>query len=63
MKATPDYFPRAGIYAAGGGGEIHSEVLRQHREYYQANEAYNGAQIRVHVDFEGGIGQLNRIGD
>ena len=59
------YLPRnAGIYASGSGGigEIHSEGLRKQGDHW-VNDAYNNAKVRIHVDVEGGIGQINLIAD
>ena len=57
------YLPRdVGIYAAGSGGigEIHTEGLRRQGEHW-VNDAYNDAKVRIHVDVEGGIGQINLL--
>jgi hypothetical protein len=51
-----------GVYAAGNGGigEIHTEGLRRQGDHW-VNDAYNDAKVRIHVDIEGGIGQINLI--
>jgi hypothetical protein len=59
------YLPRGiGVYAAGSGGigEIHTEGLRRQGEHW-VNDAYNDAKVRIHLDIEGGIGQINLIGE
>lgn len=59
------YLPRdIGIYASGSGGigEIHTEGLRKQGDHW-VNDAYDTAKIRIHVDVEGGIGQINLISD
>jgi hypothetical protein len=59
------YLPHGvGVYASGSGGigEIHTEGLRQQGEHW-VNGAYNDARVRIHVDVEGGIGQINLIAD
>jgi len=54
----------AGIYASGSGGigEIHTEGLRKQGDHW-VNDAYDNAKVRIHVDVEGGIGQINLIVD
>jgi hypothetical protein len=59
------HLPRdIGIYATGSGGigEIHTEGLRKQGDHW-VNDAYNDAKVRIHVDVEGGIGQINLIAD
>ena len=53
-----------GIYATGSGGigEIHTEGLRKQGDHW-VSDAYDDAKIRIHVDVEGGIGQINLIVD
>ena len=57
------HLPRdVGIYASGSGGigEIHTEGLRKQGDHW-VNDAYDDAKVRVRVDVEGGIGQINLI--
>jgi N-terminal domain of toast_rack, DUF2154 len=57
------HFPRdVGVYATGEGGigEIHTEGLRKQGDHW-VNDAYNDAKVRIHVDVQGGIGQINLI--
>jgi hypothetical protein len=59
------HLPRdVGIYATGSGGigEIHTEGLRKQGDHW-VNDAYNDVKVRIHVDVEGGIGQINLIAD
>jgi hypothetical protein len=59
------HLPRdVGIYASGSGGigEIHTEGLRKQGDHW-VNDAYSEAKVRIHVDVEGGIGQINLIVD
>lgn len=51
-----------GIYASGSGGigEIHTEGLRKQGDHW-VNDAYDNAKVRVRVDVEGGIGQINLL--
>jgi hypothetical protein len=59
------HLPRdIGIYATGSGGigEIHTEGLHKQGDHW-ANDAYNNAKIRIHVDVQGGIGQINLVAD
>jgi hypothetical protein len=59
------HLPRdAGIYASGSGGigEIHTEGLRKQGDHW-VNDAYDDAKVRIRVDVEGGIGQINLIVD
>ena len=59
------HLPRdAGIYATGHGGigEIHTEGLRKQGDHW-VNDAYDNAKVRIHVDVQGGIGQINLIAD
>jgi hypothetical protein len=53
-----------GIYAAGSGGigEIHTEGLRRQGDHW-VNDSYDDAKVRIRVDVEGGIGQINLIVD
>jgi hypothetical protein len=63
-EATVHLPKGVGLYAAGSGGigEIHVEGLRRQGDHW-VNDAYNDAKIRIHVDVEGGIGQINLIAD
>lgn len=57
------HLPRnVGIYATGSGGigEIHTEGLRKQGDHW-VNDGYDAAKVRIHVDVEGGIGQINLI--
>jgi hypothetical protein len=57
------YLPRdIGVYASGRGGigEIHTAGLRRQGDHW-VNDAYHDAKVRIHVDVEGGIGQINLI--
>jgi len=57
------HLPRGvGIYASGSGGigEIHTEGLRKQGDHW-VNDAYDDAKIRIRVDVEGGIGQINLL--
>jgi len=59
------YLPRGvGIYATGSGGigEIHTEGLRRQGEHW-VNDAYDAAKVRIHLDVEGGIGEIKLIAD
>jgi hypothetical protein len=59
------HLPRdIGIYASGSGGigEIHTEGLRKQGDHW-VNDAYSDAKVRIHVDVEGGIGQINLVVD
>jgi hypothetical protein len=51
-----------GIYASGSGGigEIRTEGLRKQGDHW-VNDAYDDAKIRIRVDVEGGIGQINLL--
>jgi len=53
-----------GVYASGRGGigEIHTEGLRRQGDHW-VNDAYNDAKVRIHVDVEGGIGEITLISD
>ena len=53
-----------GVYATGKGGigEIHTEGLRKQDDHW-VNDAYNDAKVRIHVDVQGGIGQINLLMD
>ena len=53
-----------GIYATGSGGigEIHTEGLRKQGDHW-VNDAYDNAKVRIHVDVQGGIGQINLIAE
>jgi hypothetical protein len=54
----------AGVYATGRGGigEIKAEGLRRQGDHW-VNDAYDTAKVRIHVDVEGGIGQIRLIAD
>jgi predicted membrane protein len=57
------HLPRdVGIYATGSGGigEIHTEGLRKQGDHW-VNDAYDNAKVRIHVNVEGGIGQINLL--
>jgi hypothetical protein len=59
------YLPAGvGVYASGRGGigEIKTQGLRRQGDHW-VNDAYNDATVRIHVDVEGGIGQINLIAD
>jgi hypothetical protein len=59
------HLPRnVGVFATGSGGigEIHTEGLRKEGGHW-VNDAYDQAKVRIHVDVEGGIGQINLISD
>ena len=59
------HLPRdIGVYATGSGGigEIHTEGLHKQGDHW-VNDAYNNAKVRIHVDVQGGIGQINLIAD
>ena len=59
------HLPRdIGVYATGHGGigEIHTEGLRKQDDHW-VNDAYKDATVRIKVDVEGGIGQINLIVD
>jgi hypothetical protein len=53
-----------GIYATGSGGigDIHTEGLRKQGDHW-VNDAFDNAKVRIRVDVEGGIGQINLIAD
>ncbi len=53
-----------GVYASGRGGigEIHTEGLRRQGDHW-VNDAYDNAKVRIHVDVEGGIGEIRLISD
>ena len=54
----------AGVYATGRGGigEVKAEGLRKEGDHW-INDAYDTANVRVHVDVEGGIGSITLIGN
>jgi len=59
------YLPTdAGVYADahGGIGEISVRGLHQVGGHYE-NDAYDTAKVKVHVNVNGGIGQITLIGD
>ena len=59
------HLPRdVGVYASGRGGigEIHTEGLRRQGDHW-VNDAYDDAKVRIHVDVEGGIGEIRLISD
>ncbi len=51
-----------GIYASGSGGigEIHTEGLRKQGDHW-VNDSYDDAKVRIRVEVEGGIGQINLL--
>lgn len=51
-----------GIYATGSGGigEIHVEGLHKQGDHW-VNDAYDDAKVRIHINVEGGIGQINLL--
>jgi hypothetical protein len=53
-----------GVYATGRGGigEIHTEGLRRQGDHW-VNDAYDDAKVRIHLDVEGGIGEIRLIAD
>jgi N-terminal domain of toast_rack, DUF2154 len=63
-EATVHLPSNVGVYAAGTGGigEIHVEGLRKQGGHW-VNDAYNDANVRIRVDVEGGIGQIDLIAD
>ena len=63
-EATVHLPHNTGIYAMGTGGigEIHTEGLRKQGDHW-VNDVYNDAKVRIHIDIEGGIGQINLIAD
>jgi predicted membrane protein len=57
------HLPRdAGIYATGSGGigDIHVEGLRKQGDHW-VNDAYDNAKVKIRVEVEGGIGQINLL--
>jgi hypothetical protein len=59
------HLPRdVGVYASGRGGigEIHTQGLRRQGDHW-VNDAYDGAKVRIHVDVEGGIGEITLISE
>jgi predicted membrane protein len=54
----------AGVYvkAQGGIGSIHSTGLRQEGDHL-INDAYDHSKASIHLDIEGGIGQINLLAD
>ena len=54
----------AGVYATavGGIGEIKARGLRKESSHW-VNDRYDTAAVKVHVNVEGGIGQITLIGD
>jgi hypothetical protein len=63
-QATVQLPRDVGIYASGRGGigEIHTEGLRRQGDHW-VNDAYDDAKVRIHVDVEGGIGEIRLIAD
>jgi hypothetical protein len=61
-EATIHLPGNVGVYASGSGGigEIHIEGLRKQGSHW-VNDAYDTAKVRIHVDVEGGIGEINLI--
>jgi len=53
-----------GVYASGSGGigEIHAQGLTKEGDHW-VNDAYRNAGVRVHVDVQGGIGEIRLIAD
>jgi len=53
----------AGVYAEahGGIGEISARGLRKVGSHYE-NDAYETAKVKVHVNVNGGVGQITLIG-
>lgn len=59
------YLPQGvGLYAkaAGGLGEINVKGLRKEGDHW-VNDAYDKAKVQVHVDVQGGVGQINIIAE
>ena len=63
-EATVRLPMNAGVYATahGGIGEIQARGLRKEGDHW-VNDAYDRAKVQVHVDVQGGIGQITLIGD
>ena len=53
-----------GIYARGSGGigEVKADGLRREGDHW-VNDAYDRAKVKIHVDVQGGIGQINLIAE
>jgi len=53
-----------GVYASGHGGigEIHTAGLHRQGDHWE-NDAYENAKVKIHVDVEGGIGEIRLIGN
>jgi len=53
-----------GIYATahGGIGEIRVSGLNKQGDHW-VNDAYDKATVRIHVEVEGGVGQINLIAE
>jgi hypothetical protein len=59
------HLPRdVGIYASGSGGigDIHVEGLHKQGDHW-VNDAFDDAKVRIRVEVEGGIGQINLFVD
>jgi hypothetical protein len=54
----------AGVYvkAQGGIGSVHSTGLRQEGDHL-VNDAYDHSKASIHLDIQGGIGQINLLAD
>jgi len=63
-EATINLPKDAGIYAkaTGGLGEIKVTGLRSEGDHY-VNDAWGGSKPQVHVDVQGGVGQINLIAE
>jgi hypothetical protein len=59
------HLPRdVGVFASGHGGigEIHAEGLRKEGDHW-VNDVYQSAKVRIHVDVQGGIGEIRLLVD
>ena len=57
------YVPQnVGVYAkaSGGLGEINAQGLRSENGHW-VNDAYEHAKVQIHLDIQGGVGQINLI--
>ena len=54
----------AGVYAKaqGGIGEVHSTGLRREGDHL-VNDAYDHSKTSIHLDIQGGVGQINLLAD